>query len=54
MPGVTIGEGSIIGAFSFVNSTIPAGVLVYGVPAKVIRPLTEAELADREEPEESL
>jgi len=44
MPGVSVGEGSIIGAFSFVNADIPAGVLAYGVPARVVRPLTEDEL----------
>jgi len=37
MPGVTIGENSIIGAFSFVNRDIPANVVAFGVPAKVIR-----------------
>lgn len=37
MPGVTIGENSIIGAYSFVTSDIPANVIAYGVPAKVIR-----------------
>ncbi len=36
MPGVTVGEDSVIGAFSFVNSSIPPGVIAYGVPAKVI------------------
>ncbi len=35
MPGVTIGENSVIGAFSFVNKDIPANVLAFGVPAKV-------------------
>jgi len=44
MPGVTVGEGSIIGAFSFVNTDIPGGVLAYGIPAIVIRQLTEDEL----------
>jgi len=44
MPGVTVGEGSIIGAFSFVNANIPDGVLAYGVPAKVVRQLTEDEI----------
>ena len=39
MPGVTIGENSIIGAFSFVTEDIPANVVAYGVPAKVIRDL---------------
>ena len=43
MPGVTIGEGSILGAFSFVNSDIPENVLALGTPAKVIRPLTDEE-----------
>jgi acetyltransferase-like isoleucine patch superfamily enzyme len=37
MPGVTIGENSIIGAFSFVNRDIPSNVLAFGVPVKVIR-----------------
>jgi acetyltransferase-like isoleucine patch superfamily enzyme len=37
MPGVTIGENSIIGAFSFVNEDIPDNVVAFGVPAKVIR-----------------
>jgi acetyltransferase-like isoleucine patch superfamily enzyme len=46
MPGVTIGEGSIIGAFSFVNTDIPEGVLAYGVPAKIMRTLTNNEIID--------
>lgn len=36
MPGVSIGENSVIGAFSFVNRDIPDNVRAYGVPAKVI------------------
>ena len=44
MPGTTVGENSIIGAFSFVNSDIPDNVVAYGVPAKIIRKLTEEEL----------
>lgn len=39
MPGVTIGENSVIGAFSFVTEDIPDNVVAYGVPAKVIRKL---------------
>jgi acetyltransferase-like isoleucine patch superfamily enzyme len=39
MPGVTIGENSIIGAFSFVNKDIPANVVAFGIPTKVIRKL---------------
>ena len=37
MPGVTIGENSIIGAFSFVNRDIPDNVVAVGVPAEVIK-----------------
>jgi len=37
MPGVTIGENSVIGALSFVNKDIPADVVACGVPVKVIK-----------------
>ena len=37
MPGVTIGENSIIGAFSFVNEDVPDNVVAVGVPTKVTR-----------------
>jgi acetyltransferase-like isoleucine patch superfamily enzyme len=36
-----IGEGSIIGAGSLVNRSIPAASIAAGVPAKVIRPVDE-------------
>lgn len=39
MPGVTIGENSVIGAFSFVTEDIPDNVMAFGVPAKVIKKL---------------
>jgi acetyltransferase-like isoleucine patch superfamily enzyme len=39
MPGVTIGENSIVGALSFVNKDIPDNVLAYGIPAKIIKKL---------------
>lgn len=35
MPGVTVGESAIVGAFSFVTKDVPAGAVAYGVPAKV-------------------
>jgi acetyltransferase-like isoleucine patch superfamily enzyme len=35
LPGVTVGENSIIGAFSFVNRDIPDNVIAVGIPAKV-------------------
>jgi acetyltransferase-like isoleucine patch superfamily enzyme len=37
MPGVTVGENSIVGACSLVNSDIPDNVVAFGVPARVIR-----------------
>ncbi len=36
MPGVTVGENSVVGAFSFVNSDVDDNVIVIGVPAKII------------------
>ncbi|MBP2044982.1 acyltransferase [Methanobacterium aggregans] len=44
MPNVTVGENSIVGAFSFVNKNIPDNSLAFGVPVKVIRELTEEEI----------
>ncbi len=49
MPGVTVGENSIVGAFSFVDKDIPPNVLAYGVPAKVIRELTADEASSGEQ-----
>ena len=37
MPGVTIGENAVVGAFSFVNSDIPDNTVAFGVTAKVVR-----------------
>jgi acetyltransferase-like isoleucine patch superfamily enzyme len=48
MPGVTIGENSIIGACSFVNKNIPKNTLACGVPIKLIRKLTEKEIKKNE------
>jgi acetyltransferase-like isoleucine patch superfamily enzyme len=39
MPGVTVGENSVVGAFSFVNKDIPDNVVAFGVPAKVVKKL---------------
>jgi len=36
MPGVTVGENSIVGAFSFVNCDVEDNVSVVGIPAKII------------------
>lgn len=37
LPGVTIGAGSIVGANSVVSSSLPAGVIAVGVPARVVK-----------------
>lgn len=39
--GVTIGQGSIIGAGSVVTKDIPPGVIAVGNPCKVMRKITE-------------
>lgn len=39
MPGVTVGENSIVGAFSFVNKDVPPNVVVCGTPIKIIKKL---------------
>ena len=41
MPGVTIGEGSVIGAGSVVTRDIPANVVAVGNPCRVLRPIGE-------------
>ncbi len=52
MPGVTIGENTVIGAFSFVNTDIPDNTLAYGVPAKKVRKLTTEEIQNTKEKSE--
>jgi acetyltransferase-like isoleucine patch superfamily enzyme len=37
LPGTTIGEDSVVGAGSLVTKDVPAGMLVMGVPARVVR-----------------
>jgi galactoside O-acetyltransferase len=41
LPGVSIGDNSVIGAGSVVTKDIPANVVAYGSPCKVIRPIGE-------------
>lgn len=43
MPGVTIGDGAIIGAGSLVVKDIPAWTVAMGVPAKVVKTIPEKE-----------
>lgn len=44
LPGVTIGENSVIGAGSVVTKDIPANVVAVGNPCKVLRPISERDL----------
>jgi acetyltransferase-like isoleucine patch superfamily enzyme len=44
LPGVTIGEGSIVGARSVVTSNVPPFTIVAGNPAHIVRPLTPEEM----------
>lgn len=37
MPGVTIGENAVVGAFSFVTRDIPDNAMAFGIPAKVVK-----------------
>ena len=39
MPGVIVGENTVIGAMSFVNCDIPDNVVAVGVPAKIVKAL---------------
>ena len=38
LPGVTIGDDTVIGAGSVVTRSIPAGVVAVGNPCRVLRP----------------
>ena len=41
MPGVTIGDNSVIGAGSVVTKDIPSNVVAVGAPCKVLREINE-------------
>ena len=42
--GVRVGAGSMVGAGAVVNKDVPPGALVVGVPSKIFRPLSAAEI----------
>ena len=41
LPGVSIGDNSVIGAGAVVTKDIPANVVAYGTPCKVQRDISE-------------
>lgn len=45
MPGVTIGEGAVVGAYSLVTKDVPAWTVVAGCPAKVVAEIKERKSA---------
>ena len=46
MPGVTIGEGAIVGAGSLVTKDIPAWSIAAGRPAKVLKEIPKREIGE--------
>ena len=45
LPGVTIGEGAVVGARSVVTADVEPFTIVAGNPARLVRRLTDAEIA---------
>lgn len=41
MPGVTVGEGAVVGAGSLITKDIPAWTIAVGRPAKVVKEIAE-------------
>lgn len=46
LPGVTIGDNTVIGTGSIVTKDIPSNVIAVGNPCKVIREITEKDKTD--------
>lgn len=46
MPGVTVGEGAIVGAGSLVTKDIPAWTIATGRPAKVVKEIPKREILE--------
>ena len=50
MPGVTVGENTMVGAGSFVNRSLPPDVVAAGCPVRVLRRLEEPDRQSQEQP----
>ena len=46
MPGVTVGEGAIVGAGSLISKDIPAWTIAVGRPAKVVKEIPHRKIAE--------
>lgn len=47
LPGVSIGENTVVGAGALVTKNLPAGVVAYGSPARVVREIGERDRVSR-------
>jgi len=45
LPGVTVGEGAVVGARSVVTADVAPFTIVAGNPARLVRRLTDEEIA---------
>lgn len=48
MPGISIGDGVVVGARSVITKNIPAGSLAAGSPAKIIREVAATQVSEEE------
>jgi len=45
-PGVSVGENTVVGAGSIVTRSLPAGVVAFGNPARVVREIDDRDRVD--------
>ncbi|MDX2173143.1 MAG: hypothetical protein SFY56_08490 [Bacteroidota bacterium] len=51
MPGITIGDGAVIGADSLITKDVPANALAAGTPAKIVKENIAKSLSEKEHSE---
>lgn len=54
LPGVTVGAGSVVGAGAVVTGNVPPHVVVAGIPARVVREITDEDREFRYRPPRDL